>query len=76
MITLTTFAVRLFFALFGNSIYMQSCLKTIRRAREEYPEGYQAQLPVFGGTSFVLALVMYMCGYIFTEFISAVFLTL
>ncbi len=76
LVTLTTFAVRLFFGLFGNSVYLQSCLKTIRRAREEYPEGYQAQLPIYGGTSFVLALVMYMAASIFTNFISVMFQTL
>ncbi len=76
LIGLTTLAVRLFFGLFGNSIYMQSCLKTIRRARESYPEGYQAQLPIYGGTSFVLALVMYMAASIFTNFISVMFQTL
>lgn len=72
-VMLTLLAVKLFFGLFGNSIYMQSCIKTVRRAKESYPEGYQAQLPVCGGTSFVLALVMYMCSNLFINLLTNLF---
>ncbi len=52
---------RLIVALFGNCWYMSHTKRLIRRSRDLYPEGYQAQLTAAGGTSFILALIGYMC---------------
>lgn len=52
---------RLITAMFGNCLYMRHSLRLIRRSRTQYPEGYQAQLTAAGGTSFILALIGYMC---------------
>lgn len=55
------FLIRLIVAMFGNSLYMHHTKHVIRRSREQYPEGYQAQLAAAGGTSFILAVIGYMC---------------
>ena len=52
---------RLITAMFGNRLYMRHSLRLIRQSRNQYPEGYQAQLTAAGGTSFILALIGYMC---------------
>ncbi len=76
MILLTLALVGIFFGLFGNWIYMQSCAKRIDRARQNYPEGYQAQLSVCGGTSLVLVLVAYMCYSLCYNLLSALVISL
>jgi len=53
--------MRLIVALFGNSWYLRHNIQMIRRCRDQYPEGYQAQVAAAGGTSFILALIGYMC---------------
>lgn len=53
--------IRLIVAMFGNGWYMSRTMRIIRRSREQYPEGYHAQLSAAGGTSFILALIGYMC---------------
>lgn len=63
MMMLAVLSLILHFAigLFGNRLYLSSCVRRVRRARESYPEGYRAQLSLVGGTSFVLAVVGYLC---------------
>ena len=56
-------------AVFGNFLYMKHCARTVRKARNFYPEGYQARLPVVGGTSAALALVGFMCYQLLPAFI-------
>ena len=69
LFSLTLFCVRLFVALFGNRLYMKQCLRTVRKARQNYPEGYRAQLAMVGGTSAALAIVGYMCSTLLPGFL-------
>ena len=69
LLSLILFCIRLGVALFGNRLYMKQCLRTVRKARELYPEGYHAQLAMVGGTSAALALVGYMCFFMLPSFI-------
>ena len=73
LLSLTLFCVRLFAALFGNRLYMKHCLRTVRKARQSYPEGYHAQLTMVGGTSAALALVGYMCSTLLPSFLLMMF---
>jgi len=61
--------VRIVLAIIGNRLYMRQCLRTVSKARAAYPEGYQAQLSLTGGTSFALALVGYMTMYLVPDFL-------
>ncbi len=58
-VSLIPFCVRLLVGMLGNRLYMKRCLRLIRSTREVYPEGYQAQLAMVGGTSPALAIVGY-----------------
>lgn len=69
LLSFTLFCIRLIVALFGNRLYMKQCLRTVRKAREIYPEGYHAQLAMVGGTSAALAMVGYMCVSLLPSFI-------
>ena len=46
--------------LFGTRLYMTHCLNRIKKAKDAYPEGYQAQLSMMGGTTFALCITAYL----------------
>ena len=68
-ISCITVAMHVGVGLFGNFLYMKHCARAIRKARNFYPEGYRARLPVIGGTSAVLALVGVLCYQLLPSFI-------
>lgn len=58
-ISIIPFCARLLVGMLGNRLYMKRCLRLIKSTRDVYPEGYQAQLAMVGGTSPALAVVGY-----------------
>ncbi len=66
--------LRVTVALLGNYRYKCHALKTIRRTKEMYPEGYRAQLSAIGGTSVLLAGIAYMCAGIVPTLITMIVL--
>lgn len=66
--------LRVTVALFGNYSYLRHTLKTIRRTKEMYPEGYHAQLSAIGGTSVLLAGIAYICAGIIPTLITMIVL--
>lgn len=72
-VSLIPFCVRLLVGMLGNRLYMKRCRHLIRSTREVYPEGYQAQLAMVGGTSPALAVVGYFAYKIIPNLILMMF---
>lgn len=47
------------FGIFGNTLYMSTCVNRVKRLRRDHPDDYKGQLPAAGGVSFVLAVLAY-----------------
>ena len=47
------------FGIFGNSLYMGTCVGRVKKLRRNAPDDYKNQLSAVGGVSFVLAMLVY-----------------
>ena len=62
--TLISFLISLAFGLFGNRLYMQTCVGRVNRLQKQSPETYKAQLSTVGGVSAGLAMLTILFMYL------------
>ena len=62
--TLISFLISLAFGLFGNRLYMQTCVGRVTRLRAQSPTTYKARLATVGGVSIGLAMLAILITYI------------
>ncbi len=58
-VSMLNLALRVVFGIFGNSLYMGTCVSRVKRLQRDNPDDYKAQLPTAGGVSFVLGMLAY-----------------
>lgn len=62
--------ISLLFGLFGNRMYMSSCIKKVQRVREENPDDFRGAIRQAGGVSFIWGAVAYFSISFFSSVLS------
>lgn len=68
--------IHLLFGLFANYLYLNTCKKRVRTAKETDPADYRTTLKAIGGVSFVWGAVSYFGMNMITTLIQMIFTTL
>lgn len=74
LLSMALIVMYVMFGLFGNRLYMSTCLKKVKRARELDPEEFHPTLQRTGGISFLWGAVAYFAISFGTSIISALLL--
>ena len=61
--SLVSFLISLAFGLFGNYLYLQTCVGRINKMQEQFPTTYKSQLRSVGGVSLGLVLLTMLITY-------------
>jgi len=75
LLSIAMVVMRLLFGLFANQMYLRTCKKRVRTAKENDPADFRTTLKTLGGVSFVWGAVSYFGINILTSLIQLLFAT-
>ena len=67
LISMVSLIVSIVIGVYANRLYLNHCLKTVRRARSNTPDLTAGELTSFGGTSTAIAVIGYFAQYFISQ---------